>query len=155
MKTGDILCIDTDFFEGKTIFHLLSYLIFSDEKFHEEINKIYEEKSHIDNTEKDKIYDYLLIFNYFSSIFKTKFILLRKEPIKSNGNEDNCNVVDIIGKEKEGNFVVIINEKEGENNNKIFYSTFKFRIGGISEKKIQEIQNTIFEIKTDIDKKDK
>ena len=142
MKTGDILCIDTDFFEGKTIFHLLSYLIFSDEKFHEEIKKIYEEniKSSINNTEKDIIYDCLIIFNCFSTIFKVKFILLRKEPIKSNGNEDNFNVVDIIGKEKEGNFVVIINEKEGENNNNIFYSTFKHRIGGISEKKIEEIQ---------------
>ena len=142
LKTGNILCIDADFFEGKTIFHLLSYMIFRKEKFHEEIKKIYEEniKSSIHNTEKDIIYDCLIIFNCFSTIFKVKFILLRKELIKNNGNDNYFNVDNIIGEEKEGNFVVIINEKEGENKNNIFYSTFKHRIGGISEKKIEEIQ---------------
>ena len=137
LKPGDILYIDSELFEGNTIFHLLSLIIFNDVKYHEEINQIYEKniESRVNNKEKDKTYDYFLVINYFSLIFKIKFILLRKEVIKRNENQNNFIVVDIIGKENQGNLVVIINEKEGGNNKNISYYTFKINKGGISEKK--------------------
>ena len=156
LNPGDIIYIETELFEGKTIFHLLSYMIFNDVKYHEEINKIYEKniKSSVNTTENDKVNYYILIFNYFSSIFKIKFILLRKELIQKNENKDNFIVDDIFGKENGGNFVVIFNENEDGNKN-ISFSTFKFNIGGLSEKKIKEIQNIIFEMKKNLEEKDK
>ena len=141
LNPGDIIYIETELFEGKTIFHLLSYMIFNDVKYHEEINKIYEKniKSSVNTAENDKVNYYILITNYFSSIFKIKFILLRKELIQKNENKDNFIVDDIFGKENGGNFVVIFNENEDGNKN-ISFSTFKFNTGGLSEKKLRKFK---------------